>query len=163
MILIRPYQPEDCATLANLFYNTVHTINAADYSTEQLQVWATGTVDLSAWNAAFLAHITNIAEIGTTIVGFADRTHSGYLDRLFVHHQYQRMGIATALCDALEADFSGIITTQASITAKPFFEQRGYRVLCSQQVERQGVFLTNYRMEKRILPEKSPQNGVTLS
>lgn len=157
MITIRPYQPEDCATLASLFYNTVHTINAADYSAEQLQVWATGTIDLAAWNAAFLAHIT------TTIVGFADRTHSGYLDRLFVHHQYQRMGIATALCDALEADFSGTITTQASITAKPFFEQRGYRVLCSQQVERQGIFLTNYRMKKHILPEKSPQNGVTLS
>ena len=148
MILIRPYQPEDCATLASLFYNTVHTVNAADYSIEQLQVWATGTVDLAAWNAAFLAHTTNIAEIGTTIVG-------GYLDRLFVHHQYQRMGIATALCDALEADFSGTITTQASITAKPFFEQRGYRVLCSQKVERQGVFLTNYRMEKRI-PPKNP-------
>ena len=121
MMTIRPYQPEDCATLASLFFHTVHTINAADYSTEQLQVWATGTVDLAAWNAAFLAHITNIAEIGTTIVGFADRTRSGYLDRLFVHRQYQRMGIATALCDALEADFSGVITTQASITAKTIF------------------------------------------
>lgn len=58
MMTIRPYQPEDCATLASLFFLTVHTINAADYSTEQLQVWATGTVDLAAWNTAFLAHIT---------------------------------------------------------------------------------------------------------
>ena len=98
----------------------------------------------------------------TTIVGFADRTHSGYLDRLFVHHQYQRMGVATALCDALEADFSGVITTQASITAKPFFEQWGYRVLYSQQVERQGIFLANYRMEKRILPKNSRKTTASM-
>ena len=83
MILIRPYQPKDCATLASLFYNTVHTVNAADYTTEQLQVWATGTVDLTAWNAAFLAHITEIAEIETTIVGFADRTLRCTGSRLF--------------------------------------------------------------------------------
>ena len=69
------------------------------------------------------------------------------------------MGVATALCDALEADFSGTISTQASITAKSFFEQRGYRVLCFQQVERQGVFLTNYRMEKRIPTKTTTSMG----
>ena len=40
------------------------------------------------------------------------------------------------------------ITVHASITARTFFEKRGYRVLREQQVERQGVLLTNYEMEK---------------
>lgn len=40
-------------------------------------------------------------------------------------------------------------TTHASITARPFFEKRGYRVVRAQQVERQGLYLTNYVMEKR--------------
>lgn len=38
----RKYTPEDCGTLADLFYNTVHSVNAEDYTEEQLAVWATG-------------------------------------------------------------------------------------------------------------------------
>lgn len=41
-------------------------------------------------------------------------------------------------------------TVHASRTARPFFEQRGYRVLAEQQVERRGVTLTNFRMEKTL-------------
>ena len=33
------------------------------------------------------------------------------------------------------------------ITARGFFEKRGYRVILEQQVERRGVLLTNYQME----------------
>ena len=40
------------------------------------------------------------------------------------------------------------ITTHASITARPFFLKRGYRVVREQQVERGGILLTNYVMEK---------------
>lgn len=37
---------------------------------------------------------------------------------------------------------------QASLTARPFFEGRGYRVVKAQQVERRGVLLPNFVMEK---------------
>ena len=49
----------------------------------------------------------------------------------------------------LEQVCAGVISTHASITAKPFFEKRGYRVIREQQVERQGVALTNFVMERR--------------
>ena len=55
---------------------------------------------------------------------------------------------ATAICDQLEQAVGGSITTHASITARPFFEKRGYQVAKEQQVERQGIFLTNYVMIK---------------
>ena len=45
-MLIRNYQPSDCTEMAELFYNTVHTINAKDYTKEQLDAWASGQVDL---------------------------------------------------------------------------------------------------------------------
>lgn len=35
-MIIRPYQPEDCEALARLFYETVHTVNAKDYTEQQL-------------------------------------------------------------------------------------------------------------------------------
>ncbi len=144
---IRAYQPADCKTLTELFYNTVHTVNAKDYTKKQLDAWATGTVDLEKWNQSFEEHYSLVALDGEKIIGFGDIDNTGYLDRLFVHKDYQRQGIATALCDKLECGF-GKITTHASITAKPFFESRGYKVIKEQQVERQGIFLTNYVMEK---------------
>ncbi len=106
-----------------------------------------GAVDLSVWDKSFLEHKTLVAVEKDVIVGFGDIGNTGYLDRLFVHKDYQRHGIATALCDQLECGFD-MITTHASITAKPFFESRGYKVIKGQQVERQGIFLTNYVMKK---------------
>ncbi len=45
-MFIRKYESTDCKELAELFYNTVHTINAKDYTKEQLDAWASGQVDL---------------------------------------------------------------------------------------------------------------------
>lgn len=101
-MFIRPYRSADCPALAELFYETVHTVCAGDYPPEQLDAWAPGEVDLAAWDASFLAHRTLVAVEGETIVGFADMDGSGYLDRLYVHRDFQRRGVATALCDALE-------------------------------------------------------------
>lgn len=33
-MIIREYQPTDCEEIAQLFYNTIHTINAKDYTKE---------------------------------------------------------------------------------------------------------------------------------
>ena len=147
-MIIRKYQPSDCKELTELFYNTVHNINAKDYTKEQLDVWATGKVDLEKWNESLQEHFSVVAVDDEIIVGFGDIDKTGYLDRLFVHASYQRKGIATATCNQLEQTVQGDITTHASITAKPFFEKRGYKIVKEQQVERQGIFLTNFCMKK---------------
>ena len=146
-MIIREYISSDCERLAELFFQTVHTVNAKDYTKEQLNVWATGNVDLSVWNNSFVEHYTLVALENNVIVGFGDIDNTGYLDRLFVHKDYQSQGIATALCDRLEAGFDRV-TTHASITAKQFFMNRGYRLIKEQQVVRNGISLANYVMEK---------------
>lgn len=88
------------------------------------------------------------------IVGFGDIDKTGYLDRFFVHANHQGEGIATAICDQLEHAIRENITLQASITARPFFEKRGYQVIKEQQVERQGFFLKNFVMKKVSVKEK---------
>ena len=146
---IRRYEPSDCKHLAELFYQTVHCVNAKDYTEAQLNAWADGSVDLAEWNESFLDHYTVVAILNGIIAGFGDIDHTGYLDRLYVHKDYQNQGIATAICNELEQAFDvDKITVHASITAKPFFEHRGYKVLKEQQVVRKGIFLTNYIMEK---------------
>lgn len=148
-MIIREYQTEDCRELTELFYHTVHTVNAKDYTKEQLNVWATGKVDLEKWNQSFQEHYSLVAVWDGRIVGFGDMEQSGYLDRLYVHKDYQGKGIATALCDQLEKVVLGKIITHASITARPFFEKRGYQVVREQQIQREGIALTNFVMEKR--------------
>ena len=148
-IKLRPYTSSDCGQIAELFYQTVHSVNAGDYPEEQLAAWATGDIDLEAWDRSFKEHHTVVATKGDEIVGFGDIDSAGYLDRLYVHKDHQRDGIATAICDELEGFAGpGRITTQASITARPFFEKRGFTVIREQTVNRGGVSLTNYLMEK---------------
>lgn len=147
--MIRKYSSSDCKYLAELFYHTVHTVNAKDYTKEQLDVWATVCVDLEKWDQSFSEHYTVVAVENGVIAGFGDIDESGYLDRLYVHKDYQNQGIATAICDELEQSVrADKITTHASITAKPFFEHRGYKVVREQQVIRGGIPLTNFVMEK---------------
>lgn len=192
---LRKYTPSDCAALAALFYETIHTVNARNYPQEQLDAWADGHVDLDAWNESFLAHNTYVAvqecvdaddidsrasdstdtapgktggsPANALIIGFGDMDDTGYLDRLYVHKDYQGRGVATAICDRLEEDFclsrgrllqnsavqkrkNDTFTTHASITARPFFEKRGYTVVKAQQVVRKGISIRNYIMRKRI-------------
>ncbi len=136
--------------MAELFYQTVHSVNTKDYTKEQLDVWATGTVDLKEWDKSFLEHYTVVAAKNNEIVGFGDIDNFGYLDRLFVHKDYQGEGIASEICDELEYSTGGNkITTHSSITAKSFFEHRGYSVIHEQTVIRNGIALINFIMEKQ--------------
>lgn len=147
-MLIRKYQSLDCKELVELFYNTVHTINTKDYTKEQVDAWAPRQIDLKAWNQSLQEHFSMVAVENDTIIGFGDIDKTGYLDRLYVHFEYQGNGIATALCNQLETAVQGNIVTHASITARPFFEKRGYKVVKKQEVERRGIFLTNFVMVK---------------
>ena len=150
-MLIRRYKSSDLNEMAKLFYETVHSVNIRDYTREQLNQWASGVIDLEKWSESFLEHLTYVAIENNIIVGFGDIDKSGYLDRLFVHKEFQGRGIATAICDKLEKSTGAErVIVHASITAKPFFEKRGYRIIRRQKVERKGVFLINYLMEKLL-------------
>lgn len=151
---IRRYKTADCPEIIQLFYQTVHTVNAKDYQPAQLDAWAAKDIDSSQWDQSLSVNYTIVVESAGLIVGFADLADTGYFDHLFVHKDFQRQGIATLLANELERYASeqhiAIVTTAASITAKPFFEKRGYQVMRRQTVERKGQWLTNFLMQKVI-------------
>lgn len=155
---IRKFQDSDIAQIVSLFYETVHSVNKQDYSQEQLDAWAPldeKEIKLQTWSDSMRHNITYVAEINDIIVGFADLTPDGHLDRLYVHKDFQGQGIASALVNKLESEAIRLdlveINTDASITAKPFFEGRGYQVLHSQSVERKGITLVNFKMIKLLV------------
>lgn len=139
-MIIREYQPADCKALAKLFYNTVHTINAKDYTKEQLNAWAPEQMNLEAWNQSLQEHYSVVA-IDKSIVAFGDIDKTGYLDRLYVHAAHQGKGIATAICNELEqAVTAAIITTHASITARPFLKAGDIELLRNSKLLETGSF-----------------------
>ena len=145
---LRRYKNEDLKELITLFKETVHTVNAKDYSPEEIKAWTFSKTDFSEWEQSLSEHYSFVAVENGVIVGFGDINPEGYLDRLFVHKNFQNRGIGTALCNQLEKLVNGPIVTHASITAKNFFEKRGYQTIKEQKVMRNGVYLRNYVMKK---------------
>ncbi|AYK14777.1 MAG: GNAT family N-acetyltransferase [Methanosarcina flavescens] len=152
--IVRLYRSQDCREIVKLFYDTVHTINSKDYSSAQLDAWAPEENNVDMWNKSLSSTYTVVIEINGSIVGFGNLDKTGYLDRLYVHKDFQGQGIATIIADELEKYAQRrdiIITTEASITAKPFFEKRGYKTIKQQSVERKGQTLINFIMEKYLV------------
>lgn len=146
---IRPYQGGDAEETARLFFETVHRVCGGDYTAAQRLAWAPVERDMEQWNRSFAGHDALVAVEADRIVGFGDLWPGGYLDRLYVHWARQRQGIASALCAILEWNCAApVLTVHASRTARPFFESRGYRIVRPQQVERFGVTMENFVMEK---------------
>ena len=147
---LREYIPSDCAQLAELFYQTVHSVNAKDYTKEQLDAWATGEVDCRR---------------GMRLSGRTGRSLRQKAARLSALGTWMRPAIWTG-CMSIRTIRGKVLhlrsatnwsrktfTTHASITAKLFFQHRGYHVVRKQEVIRHGVALTNFVMEKQ--PERA--------
>ena len=155
---IRRYKEKDLEQIIDLFYATVHLVNCKDYSGEQVNAWASfdeREAKYTNWGDSFTRNTTFVAIEHQRIIGFSDLTSTGLLDRLYIHHKFQRKGIATALLDEIERAAVTMklqkIRTEASITAKPFFEHKGFQIQKKQIVNKNGITLPNYLMVKDLL------------
>jgi putative acetyltransferase len=151
-MLIRKFIETDLEQILHLFYNTIHAINAKDYSESQLDAWGVKNPDKDRWLKSLIHNITFIAEIKGKIVGFGDLNNKRYVDRLYTHKDYQGIGIASKILYTLEKEAIKLghteLYTEASITAMPFFENRGYKILQSQNKQHNGQVFVNFIMKK---------------
>jgi putative acetyltransferase len=97
---------------------------------------------------------TFVAEAETRLVGFIQYEPPDHIDMTYVHPQTQRIGVASALVAAVEADARrrGVtaLNVEASITSRPFFKARGFEIVMPQIVTARGQDFLNYRMSKRL-------------
>jgi len=151
---LRIYCSEDWKEVVSLFYETVHSVNSADYTEEQLDAWVPEDMSLPELENRLSNNYTVVAETNGIIVGFGNVNGIGYFDCLYTHKDYQGRGVATLIADDIEKYFNKqgvqIITTDSSITAKPFFEKRGYLVLQEQSIECRGQVFKNFKMRKLL-------------
>lgn len=158
--IIRAALQSDAVELKNLFQNTVLAINRRDYSQAEVEDWASCGDDLSNIENMIKTHYFIVAiNQQLEIVGFSSITPQGYLHSMFVHKDFQGEGIATILLNEIEqyAITNGIIriTSEVSLTARPFFEKKGYIVEEEQKRKANQLSLTNFWMAKQTICPKN--------
>jgi len=150
-ILIRPYAPSDADATIEIFLRAIREVSSKDYLPAQIEAWAQ-VEDRTLWAERRISRPAWIAEMDGKPVGFSDLTSDGCLDMMFVHPELQGLGIASRLLSRVEEEALKLgfrrIYTEASRTARPFFERRGFRLITKQIVEKRGQSLENFLMEK---------------
>lgn len=153
-VIAREFKNADLDDCIHLFRETVHSINARDYSLSQLNAWAPEYTNKEDWLKLLADNITYVALYQDKIVGFGCMTTAGYFDMLYVHKNFQCKGIAVAITKKIlaRANALGIkkIWAEVSITAKSFCENFGMHVCKEQVKELRGEKFINYLMEGEL-------------
>lgn len=151
---IRRASITDLDVVRFLFYDTVTTVNAKDYSVQQIEVWRAGFNNIENWERKIEEQYFLLAEAEEGVAGFASLTNDGYLDFMYVHKDFHGKGIAKALLTALEKRGNELqlteIITDSSITAKPFFEKNNFIISEITVKEIKGVEFVNTKMKKYL-------------
>ena len=153
---IRTATAKDIPELRELFRSTVLTVNAKDYTPEETADWASCGDSTAHWEKLLVGlHFFTASDENGRIIGFSSIRHDGYLHSLFVHKDWQGKGVASALLS--ETEIYAIrklgateITSEVSITARPFFEKQGYTAVKEQKAQANRLKLTNYVMTKAL-------------
>jgi putative acetyltransferase len=156
-VKIRSFHPEDADQIAQLFHETIREISVRDYSISQVKAWAPDDLHFRNWAEVCSNRFTFVADLDGTMIGFAELELNGHIDCFYCHKDYQRCGVGRQLYSAIAQKAFDLkldrLYTEASITAKPFFQRMGFSVVREQQVTCRGETFTNYAMEK-ILDRK---------
>ncbi|MCY7320424.1 MAG: GNAT family N-acetyltransferase, partial [Phormidesmis sp. CAN_BIN36] len=88
------------------------------------------------------------------IIGFAELETTGHIDCFYTHKDFQNQGVGTQLLDTIVTQANQLqlprLFVEVSITARPFFEHRGFAIVKPQEVECRGVKLLNFMMERHL-------------
>lgn len=145
---------EDVQEITDLFYNTIQFVNIHDYTQEQVDDWSYWHSAMDKWKHGILHQYFIKATDRDQIVGFGSLREDGYVDYLFSHKDHQHRGVGSSILEKLEkhakAQDNESIFTDASITAKKFFEKHGYVTESEQLKKSHYLELVNYRMRKDL-------------
>lgn len=151
---LQPFLPSDTLALVDLFAQSIEELTQDDYSEDQRLAWAASAADAEAFAARLGDMLTLVVKVDGQYAGFASLKDNTTFDMLYVHPHYAGQGVGSTLADALErlakARGATSITVDASDTAEPFFEQRGYVAQSRNLVPREDEWLSNTTMIKDL-------------
>lgn len=151
---LRPFLPADTMALRELFAQSIEELTAEDYDEDQRAAWASVAADAEAFAERLGSMVTLVVQVDGEYAGFASLEDNATFEMLYVHPYYAGQGIGAALSDAIERLARGrgasAITVEASDTAAPFFEARGYVATQRNMVPRDDLWLGNTTMKKQL-------------
>jgi putative acetyltransferase len=153
---IRPARAVDAVAMATLYRRSVEGLGARDYSTEQVRAWAGQGPDAGRFQAKLSdGRRCWIAESDAgTMQGFVDLEADGHVAFLYVDPDAAGQGVARRLLGRVEAEARAArmshLHVEASETARPVFERRGWTVVARHDFKVAGVPIHNWAMELRL-------------
>lgn len=89
------------------------------------------------------------------LLGFASLKDGHYIDFLYLAPEAQGKGLAQKMLQELEARArADTLSSDISITARPFIERQGFKVIRKNHNARAGEVLINFYVEKSL--KKNP-------
>lgn len=151
--MIRPADASEINRLNDVFVRAIEGSAKRDYNAAQITAW-TSKANSTEFSAALTDGVTILAEHHDQPIAFAQLSPNDCIRMLYVDPEWASLGIATLMCQYLEDEArilgSKRLTTNASLTAKRFFESMGFKAEQEETVEINGVALNRTRMEKRL-------------
>ena len=155
MIRIRKFKLGDAVSLARLHRGTIRSINKKDYSPREIAAWSGRTSakrfkNLAKLNARYVAVKNN------KIVGFGDYKNNELMG-LYIHKNFIGKGIGTQLLKKIErevyANGKRTLRCMSTVTARPFYEKNGFRVIKKTIHKIKDQKLPVFWMRKRLVKD----------
>ena len=152
-IKIRRALYKDLEELQTLFVETIQATCSRDYNKNQIDAWTSSVENFERWIRLITKQYTLVAYTDEMIVGLAALDDPNYVDFLYTHKDFQNRGIGNQLFNAIKLESlrqgQYKLISDVSITAKSFFESKGFEVIKQNKREIQGVELANFRMKEK--------------
>ncbi len=131
MIRIRKFKLRDAVSLARLHRGTIRSVNKRDYSQKEIAAWS-GRTSAKRFRNLVKLNTRYVAVKNNSIVGFGDYKDNEVMG-LYIHKNFIGRGIGTRLLTKMEreiyANGKRTLKCTATVTARPFYEKNGFKVI----------------------------------
>jgi putative acetyltransferase len=151
---LRPYLPQDAPALTEIFRASIEELTEDDYNPAQQEAWASAADDIEAFAARLGKHLTLIATMDGSPVGFISLDAPTQIGLFYVHPAVAGHGAGAMLYDAVEklsaSRGTPHLSVDASDTAREFFAHRGFSAEQRNSVSVGNEWLSNTTMKKKL-------------
>jgi putative acetyltransferase len=156
---LRPYLPQDAPMLAEILRASVEELTEDDYNPAQQEAWASVADDMDEFAARLGKHLTLIATMNGSPIGFISLDSPTEIGLFYVHPAASGHGAGRMLYDAVEklstSRGTTHLTVDASDTAREFFGHRGFTAEQRNSVSVGNEWLSNTTMKKKLAQERA--------
>lgn len=148
--ILIPYDESFDNGIIKLMDRTIRAVCCNDYTDDEIEKWSPAGREQRLVEKLKSSYAI-LALIDGALAGFGN-TEGAEIDCLYVSDEHQGEGIGSMILQDLEDkafSYGNTIHVYSSITAEGFFLSHGYRRIRENIVERDGVLIHNWYMEKR--------------